>query len=136
MHGTTFGGNPFACAVAIAVIDEIKSSKLLDHVTEIGRYFSDQLSALKANHSAVSAVRGAGLMLGLELHSADLAKTLHAEMLERNILLNRTSETVLRFLPPYLLQREHVDTAVGVLDELLTTHANAGAVLAGEHTNG
>ena len=135
MHGTTFGGNPFACAVAIAVIDEIKSSKLLAHVTEIGNYFVDRLNSLKS-HPAVVDVRGAGLMLGLELNSADLAKDLHFELLDRNIILNRTSETVLRFLPPYLLQREHVDTAIAALDELLTLHANAGAVLAGEHTNG
>ena len=66
-------------------------------------------------------------MIGLELHSADLAKTLLEGMMARHILLNRTHETVLRFLPPYLITREHVDHAVGALDELLAEHAAPAA---------
>jgi acetylornithine aminotransferase/acetylornithine/N-succinyldiaminopimelate aminotransferase len=59
-------------------------------------------------------------MLALELDSADLAKIVLGEMMNRHILINRTSETVLRFLPPYILRREHVDEGVGALDEILT----------------
>jgi acetylornithine aminotransferase/acetylornithine/N-succinyldiaminopimelate aminotransferase len=62
-------------------------------------------------------------MLALELDSADLAKALTAEMMKRHIIINRTSETVLRFLPPYILQKEHVDTAITALDEILTEHS-------------
>ena len=123
MHGTTFGGNPLAVAVAIAVIDEIKSANLLTHVNEVGDYLHQQLLALQAKHEAIKQVRGFGLMIGVELHSADLAKALLSEMQQRRILLNRTHETVLRFLPPYLITREHVDQTIAALDQLLQQHS-------------
>jgi acetylornithine/N-succinyldiaminopimelate aminotransferase len=126
MHGTTFGGNPLAVGVAIAVIDEIKSANLLNHVNEIGDYFRTQLESLQSKHEAIKQVRGLGLMIGLELHSADLAKTILGEMQDRRILLNRTHETVLRFLPPYLITREHVDHTIAALDALLTQHSPVG----------
>jgi acetylornithine/N-succinyldiaminopimelate aminotransferase len=122
MHGTTFGGNPLACAAAIAVIDEIKQSNLLDHVTDVGGYFFAQLHALQSKHAAIVDVRGRGLMVGVELNDETLAKELLAGMMQRNILLNRTHETVLRFLPPFLITREHVDQTIAALDALLTQH--------------
>jgi acetylornithine aminotransferase/acetylornithine/N-succinyldiaminopimelate aminotransferase len=125
MHGTTFGGSPLACAVAIAVIDTIKQQKLLDHVRSTGDYFLASLRKLQARHAAILDVRGVGLMIGIELASADLAKQLHAAMMQRRILLNRTHETVLRFLPPYLITREHIDQTIAALDELLLHHSVA-----------
>ncbi len=123
MHGTTFGGNPFACAVAIAAIDTIKRENLLAHNTELGDYFLAQLRALAAKHTSIKEARGLGLMIGLELHSAELAKSLHEALMHRHhILLNRTHDTVLRFLPPYIITREHVDRATSALDELLTAY--------------
>ena len=133
MHGTTFGGGPLACATALAVFNTIEEDKLLEYVTEIGTYFHTKLYELGKKHSAITEVRGMGLMLAAEIDSADLAKEILAEMLKRRILINRTSETVLRFLPPYILGREHVDTAIGALDEILTEHApqTAGASMTG-----
>ena len=64
-------------------------------------------------------------MIAAELDSADLAKLIVAEMLKRHILINCTSDTVLRFLPPYILERAHVDTAIAALDEIFTEHAGA-----------
>ncbi len=120
MHGTTFGGGPLACAVAIAVIDEMKRIILLDHVTNVGAYFKDGLTALQTKHPSIVAVRGKGLMLAAEVDSPELAKTVLAQLLDRNIIINRTDETVLRFLPPFILQREHVDTTIKAIDEILT----------------
>ena len=118
MHGTTFGGGPLACAVAIAVFDEVEA--LLPHVEEVGGYFHTLLLELKEEHSVITDVRGMGLMLAVELESADLAKAVLAAMTGRHILINRTSETVLRFLPPYILEKKHVDEAVAALDEILS----------------
>jgi acetylornithine aminotransferase/acetylornithine/N-succinyldiaminopimelate aminotransferase len=120
MHGTTFGGNPLACAAAIAVIDEIKQSHLLEHVSSTGDYFFAQLAALQSKHAAIVDVRGRGLMVGVELNDAELAKQVLAGLMQRHILINRTHETVLRFLPPFLITRQHVDQTIAALDELLT----------------
>jgi acetylornithine/N-succinyldiaminopimelate aminotransferase len=130
MHGTTFGGGPLACAVALAVLDTIEHGHLLAHINEVGDYFREQLQQLAQKHSAIVDVRGLGLMLAAELDSEDLAKTVLAEMMKRHILINRTSETVLRFLPPFILQKAHVDEAVTALDQILSEQSAAIAAAA------
>jgi acetylornithine aminotransferase/acetylornithine/N-succinyldiaminopimelate aminotransferase len=137
MHGSTFGGGPLACAVACAVIDEIEKEGLLAHITEVGDYFQAQLRELAKRHSAITNVRGIGLMVAAELDSAELAKLTVAEMLKRRILINCTSDTVLRFLPPFILKRTHVDTAIQALDEIFTEQAAlCGAQQAGGQNRG
>ena len=140
MHGTTFGGGPLACAVAIAVIDTIRKDELLAHVREVGGYFREQLLALKDRYSSITDVRGLGLMLGIEVDSVELAKEVAKEMMANRIIINRTSDTVLRFLPPFVLEREHVDTAVSALDRIFKNITNAaelaGAAPAGENSHG
>jgi acetylornithine/N-succinyldiaminopimelate aminotransferase len=120
MHGTTFGGGPLACAVAIAVIDEMKSTNLLNHVTNVGNYFKQSLTELQAKHPSIIDVRGKGLMLAAQVDSPELAKAVLEQLLARNIIINRTDETVLRFLPPFILQTEHIDTTIQAIDDVLT----------------
>jgi len=117
MHGTTFGGGPLVCRVAIEFLKVLAG--LLDHVAEVGDYFRGRLEQLKTQGGPVVEVRGIGLMLGMELNSAALAKDVVAELLRRKILINRTSETVLRFLPPYIIERKHVDRVIRALAEVL-----------------
>jgi acetylornithine aminotransferase/acetylornithine/N-succinyldiaminopimelate aminotransferase len=123
MHGTTFGGGPLACAVGVAVIDAIEKEDLLANATEVGDYFQSQLRWLAMCHESIVDVRGKGLMVAAELDSPELAKLVVAEMLKRHILINCTSDTVLRFLPPYILTRAHVDTAIAALNDIFTEHA-------------
>jgi len=117
MHGTTFGGGPLVCRVAIEFLKVLAG--LLDHVAEVGDYFRERLEQLKTPGGPVVEVRGIGLMLGMELNSAALAKDAVAELLRRKILINRTSETVLRFLPPYIIEKKHVDRVIRALAEVL-----------------
>ncbi len=121
MHGTTFGGGPLACAVAIEFLHQEK--KLLKHVRSLGEYFHAALAALDKSHKSIQDVRGAGLMQALELDSLDLAKAVTKQLLREGIIINRTHETVLRFLPPYIIQKKHVDQLITALDAAL--HKNA-----------
>jgi acetylornithine aminotransferase/acetylornithine/N-succinyldiaminopimelate aminotransferase len=127
MHGTTFGGGPLACAVAIAVIDAIEENHLLEHVVEIGEYFQAQLRSLAERHSCILDVRGKGVMIAAELNSADLGKHTVLEMLKHHVVINCTSDTTLRFLPPYIFEHVHVDTTIAALDKVFTEYANRGA---------
>jgi len=138
MHGTTFGGGPLACSVAIAVIDAIEKEGLLANATAVGDYFQQQLRWLAKRHEAIVDVRGKGLMVAAELDSAELGKLTVAEMLKRHILINCTSDTVLRFLPPFILERAHVDTAIKALDEIFSEYAvsQGAAASAGGHQRG
>jgi acetylornithine/N-succinyldiaminopimelate aminotransferase len=109
MHGTTFGGGPLACAVALQVLTTMQKEKMLSHIQKTGRYMLDKLEELQQEYPAIKTLRGMGLMLGMELESAELAKSVHQQMLERGIIVNRTDETVIRFLPPYIIRKQHVD---------------------------
>ena len=137
MHGTTFGGGPLACAAAIAVIDAIRNDGLLVHIADVGAYFKGRLEVLAKTYDCIKEVRGMGLMIGVELDDSTLAADIAKQMMEHRIILNRTSETVLRFLPPYILEKKHVDIAVDNLSKLLELHeSHAGAVLAGGNAHG
>ncbi len=125
MHGTTFGGGPLACAVAIEFLRVLR--KLIPHICELGGYFQAQLEWLKASHGCVREVRGMGLMLGMELNSADAAKQVVSQLMQRGILINRTHETVLRFLPPYIIEKKHVDQLIRELDTALSSGSSIGA---------
>jgi acetylornithine aminotransferase/acetylornithine/N-succinyldiaminopimelate aminotransferase len=120
MHGTTFGGGPLACAAAIAFLEELSKPGLLAHIEATGVYFRDALAGLESRHELIVGVRGMGLMVAVELASADVAKSIVSSALSRGYIINRTHDTVLRFLPPYIVAREHVDGLVAVLDELLS----------------
>jgi acetylornithine aminotransferase/acetylornithine/N-succinyldiaminopimelate aminotransferase len=121
LHGTTFGGGPLACAVALEVLKVIESEGLLAKAKTTGEYFAAKLSALAKKHDCIRTVRGMGLMVAAELDSPDVAKATIVAMLEKGFVINRTNEKVLRFLPPFVITNEHVDQLVAALGEVLAT---------------
>ncbi|MFW8573167.1 acetylornithine transaminase [Corynebacterium pseudodiphtheriticum] len=112
-HGTTFGGNPVVLAAARTVLNTL-DERFVQHVREIGAYLRSQLQQL----SAVSEVRGTGLMLGVVLESAN-AKEVVVAGLERGLILNAPSDKVVRLTPPLIIERRHVDECVTILQEIL-----------------
>jgi predicted acetylornithine/succinylornithine family transaminase len=114
MHGTTFGGGPLACRVALEFLDILEG--LLPHIQQTGGYFHVELSELARKHGFVKEVRGFGLMLGMELTVP--GKQLVLDAMKEGLLINCTHDTVLRFLPPYTVMEKDIDKAVKVLGKL------------------
>lgn len=139
MHGTTFGGGPLACAVALQLINILEKQKMLKHVQKLGAHFLEQLHVLQDKYAQIREVRGLGLMIGMDLESADLAKAVFKQLLDRGVIANRTDETVIRFLPPYIIKKLHVDQAIAELDQIFSRNAlaknAAGAVATAEKRN-
>ena len=117
MHGTTFGGGPLQCRLALKVLDILSRPGFLEHVCEVGGYFRRQLERLRDELPVIREVRGEGLMLAVELKTP--CKSVVKQAVEAGVLLNCTQERVLRFLPPLILERKHVDELVAVLRPLL-----------------
>src|SRR6266436_1340856 len=116
-HGTTFGGGPLACRVALEYFSIIEDEGLLENVSRVGGYLQERLKALAGRYAAVQEVRGRGLIQGLQL--AIPARPIVEQALAEGVLFNSTQDTVLRFLPPFLLQEKHVEKGVRVLKKLL-----------------
>ena len=93
---------------------------------KVGRHLAKRLADLQKKHASIREVRCIGLMAALELDSADRAKQAVAAMMERRIIINRTHDTVLRFLPPYIVTEQHIDEMAEALDEVLSAHAQGG----------
>jgi acetylornithine/N-succinyldiaminopimelate aminotransferase len=113
-HASTFGGTPLACAAALANIEVIKKEKLVEKSNELGNYLKDKLAGM--NRDYVKEIRGRGLMVGMELSIK--CDEIVNKTRERGILLNCTSESVLRFVPPLTITKEQLDTVVSVLNEI------------------
>ena len=121
-HGTTFGGNPLACAAANVVLDTVPEPKFLAHVVEIGAYLKDRLLELQKKYPAlITEVRGKGLILGAELSGANkkTGSEIVADCMNRGAIINCTAGKVLRFIPPLIIEKAHVDEVVDVVDAVL-----------------
>jgi acetylornithine/N-succinyldiaminopimelate aminotransferase len=123
MHGTTFGGNPVACAAGLAVLEQVVAGDLIRKVADLGNYIKARFEDLKSDFpNLISEVRGCGLMLGIELKKD--GATIVDRMRERKILINCTNKNVLRFLPPFILTKTEADQAIAALREILQSEAN------------
>ncbi|KAF1682449.1 acetylornithine transaminase [Veillonella sp. R32] len=120
-HGSTFGGNPLACAAANAVLTAIENEHLMDNAATVGHYLLEQLNQLKAKYpSLITDVRGKGLMVGVELTKP--GRDIVNDCLQKGLIINCTANTVLRFVPPLIITKDHVDLLISVLNNVLPTH--------------
>jgi len=125
MHGTTFGGGPLQCRLALKVLEILERPGFLEHVREVGAYFRAQLEELRHEFAVIKEVRGDGLMLAAELLVP--GRGVVREALEAGAILNCTQEKVLRFLPPLIIERRHVDEFIKVLRPILAALTPAAA---------
>jgi acetylornithine/N-succinyldiaminopimelate aminotransferase len=116
-HGTTFGGNPVACRLGLAVLDEIEESKLLERINTLGAWFGTQLNKLKKRNPSIVDVRGSGFMWGIELDGP--AKPVVAELLAKGFVVGSARENVIRLLPPYVTPKKAFAEFVETLEQIL-----------------
>jgi acetylornithine/N-succinyldiaminopimelate aminotransferase len=116
-HGSTFGGNPFACAAALTTLEAIEQENLLDNAVKVGDFIRATLAAALANAKGVIAVRGMGLMLGIELDRPCGELTQRA--LDAGLLINVTADKVVRLLPPLIMSRDEAQQLVDRLSALI-----------------
>ena len=122
-HGSTFGGNPLACAAGLAVVRAIESERLCENAAHEGEYLLAQLKQRLSHVIGIKEMRGAGLMIGIELTKpcAELVK----QALAQGLLINVTNEKTVRLLPPLIWQREHSDQLLGTLCPLIEAFCQA-----------
>jgi acetylornithine/succinyldiaminopimelate/putrescine aminotransferase len=124
MHASTFGAGAIVMEAARVVLETLTATGFLENVRAVGGYFAARLQGLADKHpSAVKAVRGLGLMLGLELTAP--GAPLVTALLQRGFVVNCTQENILRFLPPLIVTSDEIDALIAVLDELLANFAPA-----------
>lgn len=115
-HGSTFGGNPMACAVSIAALDVLIDEKLAENSLELGNYFIDELK--KINHPSIKEVRGRGLFIGVELTEA--ARPYCEQLKELGLLCKETHDNVIRFAPPLVITKEEIDWALEKIKQVFS----------------
>ena len=117
MHGTTFGGGPLQCRLALKFLEILQRPEFLEHVRQVGSYFKNELLNLQKELPVIRQVRGQGLMLAAELSIP--GKEIVQRGVESGFLFNCTQEQVLRFLPPLVIQQHHVDQLIETLRSIL-----------------
>ncbi|MFN0083882.1 MAG: acetylornithine/succinylornithine family transaminase [Blastocatellia bacterium] len=132
-HGSTFGGGPLACRLSLEFMEMLQEGALMERVTEVGAYFRKELAKIQTRHPGLlREVRGLGLMIGAEL--AFSGKNVIARMLDRGFLMNCTHDTVLRFLPPYIIRKAEIRAMLGHLEEIIVAEAKEQGLSTGVRT--
>jgi predicted acetylornithine/succinylornithine family transaminase len=131
-HGTTFGGNPVACRLGIALLDEIADAKLLERIESTGAWFGAELQKLKKRTPAIVDVRGSGMMWGIELDSP--AKPVAAKLLAAGFVVGTARDNVLRLLPPYITPKKALSEFIAALAEILRADAEAPELVVTQHS--
>jgi acetylornithine/LysW-gamma-L-lysine aminotransferase len=116
-HTTTYGGNPIACAAAAATIEVLQEENLSEKARIQGEYLVSRLNQLKEAHKIIREVRGLGLMIGVETRFE--VRDFILESIPKGVLVLDAGRNVLRFLPPLVITRPHIDRTIEVLDEVI-----------------
>ena len=128
-HGSTFGGNPLACAAANVVLDTIADKAFLREVQSVGGYFKEALRGLQEKYPAhIREVRGTGLILGMEMQKSEDAAQIARLCLECGVIINCTAGKVLRFIPPLIFSKTEVDELIAVLDRCILDICDRGGL--------
>ncbi len=124
-HGSTFGGNPLACAAALAVLDEIEKKNLVGKAKSNGAFLIKKLRQLSAKHELIDEIRGAGLLIGIGL-AKPVSGALKKKFFEKGILVGSVGDQTIRLAPPLILTRSHVMSFISAFDAALTEMESAG----------
>ncbi|EGK59844.1 acetylornithine transaminase [Centipeda periodontii DSM 2778] len=128
-HGSTFGGNPLACAAANVVLNTIANDDFLAGVRDVGAHFKQALTNLQKKYPAhIVEVRGTGLILGMEMKESEDAAAIVRRMLEQGVIINCTAGNVLRFIPPLIFSKNEVDELIAVLDHCVLDICGKGGL--------
>ena len=118
-HGTTYGGNPFACAAVSKVFDLFESEKIIEHVNEIAPYFEEKLDELMQKYDCITARRGKGLMQGLVIGNGVKVGDITKEALNHGLIVISAGSDVLRMVPPLIIEKQHIDEYIQKLSETI-----------------
>ncbi|MFC1940482.1 acetylornithine transaminase [Chloroflexota bacterium] len=121
-HGSTFGGNPLACAAAYATVKFVIENDIAGNAGRVGQYFIEGLEKLKQKFQVITDVRGRGLLIAMEF-SSDIAQSAVMACLDSGLLVNRVKPNALRFMPPLIIGNKEVDQALDILDKALSSMA-------------
>ena len=117
-HGSTFGGNPLACAAGFATLKYILEQNVVENCRNMGNYLMSRLLSLKAKYDFIIEVRGRGLLIAMEF-SSDIAENVVQACLQERLLLNAVKPSAIRFMPPLIIGEKEVDEAVGIVERVL-----------------
>jgi predicted acetylornithine/succinylornithine family transaminase len=118
-HGSTFGGNPLACATGYATMKYVIDNNIAGHVIEVGAYLVERLKQLKEKFKFITEVRGRGLLLALQF-DAEIGPAVLTDCLEKGLLVNKPKPNAIRLMPPLIITRKDVDRAVAILDRVFS----------------
>jgi len=120
-HGSTFAGQPLACAAALATLDVLEDEHLMENAQRVGAYFRGRLHALEgSSNGAISAIRGRGLMVGVDL-AQPIARKVNQSLFEQGVIANATGDHTLRFVPPLTVTEQDCDRVVEALGAALAS---------------
>ena len=119
-HGSTFGGNPLICATSLSVLRYIIDNNLCEQAKNRGEYLKDKLNTLKTEYDFIKEIKGTGLLIGI-VFTSDISERLVLKCLENRLLVNAVKPNIMRFMPPLIIEENHIDEAVNKLKEVFET---------------